>query len=154
MKTLSTLLLTGFEPYGPWQTNPSWEIAHALHGEAIGDLTVVSRRLPVNWQDAWPALRDSITEIHPRWVLMLGQAPKRSCVSVESWGRNVCGDKLDNVGQGHGETVIDAEGATELPCTLPVDAIVERIRSVSVPVERSDSAGSYLCNYTLYRALS
>jgi pyroglutamyl-peptidase len=154
MATSSTLLLTGFEPYDTWKVNPSWEIARSLDGKETCGLKVVSRRLPVNWQSAWPALQEAISETHPSWVLMLGQAPKRPHISVESCGRNVCGDKLDNTGQSYGGSAIQAGGADLLACTLPVDDIVESIRALGIPVERSDSAGSYLCNYTLYSALS
>ena len=85
-----TLLLTGFEPFGKWTSNPSWEIAAALDGETSGDLRVVSRKIPVNWTGAWPALQAAIESVRPDLILMLGLAGKRPHISVESIAYNEC----------------------------------------------------------------
>jgi pyroglutamyl-peptidase len=148
------LLLTGFEPFGKWAVNPSWEIARALDGQEINGVRVVARRLPVDWQCSWPTLLKAIEETRPRWVLMLGQAARRPSISVESRGCNRCNGKPDNKGNAPTATTVDEEGPEELAATLPVEEIVTRISDSGVPVERSEDAGGYLCNHTLYRALA
>lgn len=149
-----TLLLTGFEPFGKWSTNPSWEVARALDNKQIGGLHIVSRQLPVDWQHAWPALRAAIEQMRPQWVLMLGQAARRPYISVESRACNACDNRPDNSGGSPGILHIDANGPDELPSTLPVEIIAARIISTGLPVELSLSAGEYLCNHTLYMALA
>src|SRR3954466_6715477 len=99
--TKQTLLLTGFEPFDKWDTNPSWEIAQALNGRTIGGVKVTARLLPVEWERSWPALQAAIDEAHSRWVLMLGLAGKRPHISIESVAHNVCDDKPDNTGKTH-----------------------------------------------------
>ncbi len=150
----STLLLTGFEPFGKWSINPSWEIARALDNKPLGELYVVSRQLPVDWQQAWPALRAAIEQTRPQWVLMLGQAALRPHISVESGACNLCDNRLDNSGWSPDSPHIDANGPDKLPSTLPVETIAARIKSLGLPVELSLSAGEYLCNHTLYKALA
>jgi pyroglutamyl-peptidase len=147
------LLLTGFEPFGRWEINPSWEIARSLNGETIGGAKLVSRQLPVAWERAWPALEQAIAEARPKWVLMLGQAARRAHISVECRGLNTCNEDLDNTGKGASAAMIVTDGDEELQCTLPVDGIIRRIEELGLPVQRSDRAGAYLCNYALYRAL-
>jgi pyroglutamyl-peptidase len=148
------LLLTGFEPFGKWGANPSWDVARALDGLTIAGVRVAARRLPVDWERSWPALLRAIEETHPRWVLMLGQAARRSHISVEACGRNTSVQRPDNAGRLPDSELIEAGGPGDLASTLPVESIVDSISSLGLPVERSDDAGGYLCNHTMYSALA
>jgi len=153
-RTPDTILLTGFEPFDQWSANPSWEIARHLNGQVIGGLRVVARMLPVDWERTWPVLRDAISETRPGSVLMLGLASRRSCISVESRGLNMCDGKPDNAGNVAPTQAIDSGGSEELLCTVPVELMVSSIQGLGLPVEKSESAGGYLCNYALYKALA
>jgi pyroglutamyl-peptidase len=148
------LLLTGFEPFGKWDVNPSWEVARALDGLTIEGVPVVAKCLPVDWESAWPALLRAIEETHPRWALMLGQAARRPHISVETHGRNIYEPQPDNAGRLPESELIEAGGPGDLASTLPVENIVNNIRSLGLPVELSEDAGGYLCNHTLYKALA
>lgn len=149
-----TILLTGFEPFGKWEVNPSWEIARRLDGEQLGGLIVAGRRLPVNWEGTWPALRDAINETAPDAILMLGLAGNRPCISVEAQGLNGCGDTPDNEGKQFGSGCIVEGGRSALQTTLPVAEIVARIQALGLPVALSQDAGGYLCNFATYKALA
>ncbi|MDQ6693537.1 MAG: pyroglutamyl-peptidase I [Chloroflexota bacterium] len=149
----STLLLTGFAPFSKWDTNPSWEIARRLDGQVIGGLQIVARELPVNWNGTWPLLKSAIEEIKPRHVLLLGLAGTRLKISVESQGCNTCGTSPDNEGTLVGTSFVEENGPDSLPSTLPVASMVRCIEQAGLPVEQSSSAGGYLCNHTLYKAL-
>jgi pyroglutamyl-peptidase len=148
------LLLTGFEPFYKWDTNPSWEIAQALDGATLSGIDVVARRLPVDWEYSWPALLQAIEETRPRWVLMLGQASNRPHLSVEARGCNTCVPRPDNAGRLPASELIEADGPGHLASTLPVESIVAAIRDLGLPVQISEDAGGYLCNYALYKALA
>jgi pyroglutamyl-peptidase len=147
------LLLTGFEPFGQWTVNPSALVASALDGERFGDVRVMARQLPVNWEETWPLLLTAIKEVEPRWVLMLGLADKRSHISVESRGWNGCGELADNQGKLPQSPAIRDGGDEFLYATLPVDEIVAAIQALGLPVEKSEDAGRYLCNHSLYSVL-
>ena len=149
-----TLLLTGFEPFGKWEVNPSWEVARRLDDETVAGLRVEGRRLPVNWEGTWQALKDYIEEVRPDAILMLGLANTRACISVESQGLNKCGPTPDNAGNQPPGSLIDEAGEEALASTLPVGQIVKSIEALGLPVQISEDAGGYLCNSATYKALA
>lgn len=148
-----TLLLTGFEPFGKWEINPSWEVSRRLDDETIAGLRVVGRRLPVSWEGTWQALKDYIDEVQPDAILMLGLANKRAYIAVESQGTNKCVETPDNAGKQAPGTQINEVGEENIPSTLPVDEIVRSIEDLGLPVQVSNDAGGYLCNLATYKAL-
>lgn len=79
----STILLTGFEPFGGETVNPSALVARALHGRRIADATVHGVELPCCFGDALGALQAAITATRPQLVLALGQAGGRCDFSIE-----------------------------------------------------------------------
>ncbi|MDQ3704474.1 MAG: pyroglutamyl-peptidase I [Chloroflexota bacterium] len=149
-----TLLLTGFEPFGAWEVNPSWEVARRLDDESIGGLRVVGRRLPVSWEGTWQALKDYIEEVNPDAILMLGLANKRAYISVESRGLNKCSQTADNEGKQAPGALIHEQGDEAIASTLPVEAIAKSIEALGLPVQVSDDAGGYLCNFAIYKSLA
>lgn len=149
-----TLLLTGFEPFGKWAVNPSWEVARRLDDESVAGLRVVGRRLPVDWEGTWQALKDYIEEVRPDAILMLGLANKRAFISVEARGLNKCGQTPDNAGKPPPGALIDEAGEEVLASTLPVEGIVRSIEALGLHVQVSEDAGGYLCNFATYKALA
>src|SRR5438128_12412442 len=67
------VLVTGFEPFGPWQRNPSGETARHLDGATIVDAEITGLVLPVSFRRAAAPLISAIDELHPDVVLDLGQ---------------------------------------------------------------------------------
>jgi len=80
-------------------------------------------------------------------------AGKRSVISIESRGCNSRGETTDNEGKLPDCAVITEGGDEYLYATLPVEEIVAAIEALGIPVERSDNAGRYLCNQSLYHVL-
>src|SRR5581483_7373270 len=72
-QTCMKALVTGFEPYGPWQRNPSGETARHMDGATIIDLEVTGLVLPVSFARAAAPLIASIDTLRPDIVLNLGQ---------------------------------------------------------------------------------
>src|SRR5947208_13273272 len=66
-------LVTGFEPFGPWQRNPSGETARHLDGATIVDAEITGLVLPVSFKRAPAPLIAAIDALHPDVVLNLGQ---------------------------------------------------------------------------------
>jgi pyroglutamyl-peptidase len=149
-----TLLLTGFEPFDGWDTNPSWDIASALDGHVVAGARIVSRVLPVDWDRSWSVLQSCISELQPEWLVMIGLASTRDAISVETQARNVRGPKPDNSGVMGEPGEIEPGAEAALATTLPAGRMLEAMSSLEVPARYSDDAGTYLCNHTLYRALA
>lgn len=145
------ILVTGFEPFGPDNINPSWEIASALAREydARPDVRVVAALLPVRWEGFGPAAESALSQHQPDAIVMLGQAGGRAAITPERIGINVCNGK-DNDGVERQEMPVVPGGPAGYFSSLPLRAIVDAMRKQGVPAEISNSAGTYLCNYAAY----
>ena len=148
------ILVTGFEPFGMWQRNPSGETAHHLDGATIVDAEITGLVLPVSFQRAAAPLLAAIDEVRPDVVLNLGQGADGG-VCVERVAVNRCEAPAGGDNDGYepqGEPVVVGGPAT-YQSTLPVREIVELLTSVKFSAAPSDSAGEFLCNYVMYTTL-
>lgn len=161
---MQSILLTGFQPFGGEEVNPSAEIALALDGEEIDrHAKVKALVLPVDWQEAPGHLLRAIAEAsgprpdgncccRPRRlaaVVMLGQAGGYPALGLERVAINVANGK-DVAGVERVEEPIAAGGPPAYFSTLPLQAIVRRVEGNGLPAFISGSAGTYLCNYIFY----
>ena len=86
---MTTVLVTGIEPFESDPTNPSWDIAQALDGTQIDGATIVARQLPCVFGAANEQLVAAIEETSPTLVFALGLASGRAEISVERVAINV-----------------------------------------------------------------
>jgi pyroglutamyl-peptidase len=150
----ATALVTGFEPYGGRSLNPSAELARALDGARFGGLTVVGRTLPVALAGLAERLESWLDELEPALIIALGLWPGEPTIRLERFGVNLADfDIADNAGVRAEDAAIAAAGATALAATLPLRAIERRLLAEGIPVRLSNTAGTYLCNATLYSLL-
>ena len=148
------LLLTGFEPFGEFAVNPSWELVQPFGGTTIGMVDVETALLPVNWATAWPTLQAAIEATDPGWVLMLGVAGSRTTVQAEVRARNLTNPLRDTAGGlPPPDDRIEPDGPPYRISTIPATLVVERLQFAGVPAQVSTDAGGFLCNWTLYKAL-
>lgn len=144
------LLLTAFEPFGGEQLNPTMEILAALPDRS----GMVKAVLPVTFDGAARVLEDLIVRERPDAVLMLGQAGGRDRLTVERLAVNLDDASIpDNEGAMPQDAPIQPGAANALFSTLPVKALVQRMREAGVEAAVSDSAGTFVCNHVLYTAL-
>ncbi|MBR0508423.1 MAG: pyroglutamyl-peptidase I [Clostridia bacterium] len=148
-----TLLITGFEPFGSEQTNPSWEAVKALP-DRIGAWTLRKLLLPVEFGRAARLAIEAAAETGADSVLCVGLAAGRSAVTPEAIGVNVRDASIaDNAGfRPEGEPVAP-DGPAAYFSTLPVRNMTEAIRTAGVSASLSYTAGTYVCNDLLYTLL-
>jgi pyroglutamyl-peptidase len=149
-----TLLVTGFEPFAGQSANPAEEVAKALDGRAIGDAVVRSAILPVHHAEAGPRVARLVQETDPRAILHLGLAAGRARLALERVAVNVMDfDTPDNAGfRAQGEPCVPG-GPAAYFATLPLAAILAALVAEGIPAYVSNTAGTYLCNQTLYGTL-
>jgi pyroglutamyl-peptidase len=148
------ILLTGFQPYGGRQLNPSAEIVRALDGTRIGGCPVRGLLLPVSFNAARRPLEDAIAEHRPVLVVSTGLWPGEPVVRLERVAVNRASFEMpDNDGERPLDDCVDEYGPVARAVTLPVARIVASLRAKGIPARTSDTAGTFLCNTTLYRAL-
>ncbi|MGA3887343.1 pyroglutamyl-peptidase I [Ralstonia nicotianae] len=148
---MTTVLITGIEPFESDPTNPSWDIARALDGERIDGATLVARQLPCVFGRANRELVAAIEATQPSLVLALGLASGRSELSVERVAINVIDARIpDNAGNQPIDVPVVADGPAAYFSSLPIKAIVHALRAAGVPAAVSQSAGTYNCNHLFY----
>jgi pyroglutamyl-peptidase len=149
-----SLLVTGFEPFGGHPTNPSLEVAKALDGRLLGDAVVRGAVLPVHHVEAARTVIRLLDEAAPAAVVHLGLAAGRARIALERVAVNVMDyDTPDNAGyRARGEPCA-AGGPAAYFATLPLDAILAAVLAEGIPAYVSNSAGTYLCNQTMYTTL-
>ena len=151
---MKKLLITGFEPFGGEEINPSWEVVRHLSTE-IGGYALTKLRIPVVFGEAAEIVMRAAKEISPDVILCIGQAGGRAAITPELVGINLRHASIpDNAGNQPQDVPIDPDGATAYFSLLPVRQIAEAIRASGVPSAVSYSAGVYVCNDVLYTLLS
>lgn len=147
-------LVTGFEPYGGRHHNPAREVALALDGTRIGAIEVTALELPVNLVQAPRRLVERIDALSPDLVLCLGLWPGEPVIRVERAALNCLDFEIPDLAgnRAQGEPV-EAGGPDSLLSTLPLVRILDALLQQGIPARLSATAGTYLCNATLYRLL-
>jgi pyroglutamyl-peptidase len=148
------VLVTGFEAFGGHAVNPSLEVAKALDGRSLGEAVVRSAILPVHHAEAAPLVGRLVDETDPLAVVHLGLAGGRARIALERVALNVMDwDTPDNAGYcARGEPCVSG-GPVAYLATLPLVEIVAALLAEGIPAYVSNTAGTYLCNQTMYGTL-
>lgn len=148
-----TLLLTGYEPFGDHDRNPSAKVARKLDGETVSGREVVGRVLPVEFGRASDDMEALIEEYDPVAIAATGLAAGRAAISVERVGINVadCAGIPDNADEEpRNERIREGDDAAHF-ATLPVVEVVAKLLDAGIPTRVSNTAGTHLCNDVLYQ---
>jgi pyroglutamyl-peptidase len=145
---MTTVLLTGFEPFGTATSNPSGEIVKQISSDNI-----VTAILPVAYTQSARQLLALIAQHNPDVVMCLGQAEGRTSITPEKVAINLDDARLaDNEGVVRNDVKILDDGPDAYFSTLPLNAMVDAIKAQGIPAAVSLSAGAFLCNHVFYVA--
>jgi pyroglutamyl-peptidase len=147
-----TVLLTGFEPFGAYPTNPSQVIVETLNGSSIADAMIVSMVLPVNFTASVKRAQEAMELYHPDVVLSLGLNVKADGIEVEKIGVNL---KRYPLGDGRWSfpRFIEKRSPLFRITSLPTKEIAQKIQEAGIPAQQSYFAGTYICNALFYGLL-
>ena len=150
---MKKLLITGFEPFGGEEINPSWESVSRLP-DKIGGYTLTKLRIPVEFGKAAEAVLEKANEISPDAILCIGQAGGRAAICPELVAINLRFAKIpDNGGYQPKDEPIVTDGPCAYFATVPARKMAEAIAVAGVAAQVSYSAGAYVCNDLLYTLL-
>jgi pyroglutamyl-peptidase len=145
------VLITGFDPFGGEAINPSQQIAQALDGEAIAGHRVVGAILPTEFGAAPAALEKMLARHRPAVVIALGQAGGREGISLERVAINLIDARIpDNAGAQPVDARIVDNAANAYFSTLPIKAMLQRLRAAGIPAALSQTAGTFVCNQVFF----
>ena len=150
---MKKLLITGFDPFGGESVNPSWEAVKLLP-DTVGDYQLHKLQIPTVFGLAPQKVLEAARAIEPDVIISVGQAGTRDSVTPERIGINMRSARIaDNAGYIPVEERIVPDGPDGLFSTLPVAAMVDAIRAANLPAAISNTAGTFVCNDTLYSLL-
>jgi pyroglutamyl-peptidase len=157
MRRVRTVLVTGFERFGPHSANPTEEAVRRLP-ETLAGARVVTGVLPVVYGRCADAALALVAEHRPDAVVLTGLAAGRTAVTPERVAinlRDTSGTEAfaDNAGAAPRDEPIIEGGPAGIFATLPNRRIVAELRSAGIPAELSSSAGTFICNETMYAVL-
>jgi pyroglutamyl-peptidase len=153
---MTTVLLTGFEPFAGDDANPSGDAVRAVAAAGgIGvDVDLVVDVLPVTFDGAAVRMRELIGTHRPDVIVATGLAGGRSAIGVERIAVNLKDARIpDNDGAQPIDEASVVGGPVARFATLPVKAITAAISRAGIPSELSHSAGTFVCNHVFFTAL-
>lgn len=147
------LLLTAFDPFGGSPINPALE-AVKLVANQIGDVQIVKLEVPTVFGKSIDTVAAAIEKEKPDAVLCIGQAGGRYDLTPERVAINLDDARIpDNEGNQPIDVPIFRDGAPAYFATLPIKAMVAKIREAGLPASVSNTAGTFVCNHLMYGVL-
>lgn len=148
------LLITGFEPFGSSQINPSEQVVLALAEKEFEGIELVNAILPVERFAGPDTLLRTFISAQPDVVLCLGEAGGNAAFHVERVAVNLLDFLIsDNGGHLITDKPIIKDGPDAYMTTLPTRELVQALVDNNVPARLSYSAGTFLCNEVFYEML-
>ncbi len=147
------LLITGFDAFGGSEENPSW-LAVAQLPEKIGSFTLKKCMLPTVYGKAAQVVLEAAQDFAPDVILCVGVATGRDAVTPERIAVNIRDARIaDNAAHHPTGDPIAADGPAAYFATVPVVEMAKAIRDAGIPGAVSNTAGTFVCNDTLYSLL-
>ncbi len=154
------ILISGFEPFGGHAINPTEYLLEAVQNHSFADIGVEVRTLllPVHYDECVDLLVREAEAFEPNAIIMCGLAAGRTAVSLERVAVNVKSVELDaeyadNRNDRPQDVPIREGGADGLFSTLPIRKMTERLLDNGIPAVVSNTAGTFICNNTMYGML-
>lgn len=151
------ILISGFEPFGGDAVNPTGTLMEALANEVIEGAELKTVLLPVHFDECADLLIAEMEAYRPDVVIACGLAKGRTSITPERIAVNVKdippGSYADNQGQRPVDEPIVEGSPDGLFSTLPIRAMVNDMSAAGIPATVSNTAGTYICNNTMYRVL-
>lgn len=144
------ILVTGFDAFGGERINPALETVKRLP-DYIAGAEIVKLEVPTVCHKCLQVIEEAIRQLDPDVVLSVGQAGGRAEISVERVGINVDDYRIpDNEGNQPIDEPVVLGGPAAYFVTVPVKAMVQKMRERKIPASISNSAGTFVCNHVTY----
>ena len=122
------ILITGFDPFGGETVNPAYEAVKLLP-DTIAGAEIIKLEVPTRFHRASAVLEDAMQRHKPDVVICVGQAGGRAAITPEKVAINLMDGRIpDNAGYQPVDVPIREDGETAYFTSLPVKAMVQRMR--------------------------
>lgn len=156
VRNVKHLIITGFDPFGGETVNPAWEAVKRLP-DCIGSFRLTKLEIPTVFGCGAQAVLEAAKADRADVILCVGQAAGRDAVTPERIAVNIRDARIsgtrDNAGfLAQGEAAAP-EGPAAYFATVPVERMAQAIRDAGIRGAVSNTAGTFVCNDTLYLLL-
>lgn len=150
------LIITGFDPFAGGTVNPAWEAVSRLP-DVIGCFRLTKLQIPTVFGTAAGTVIAAAKADPADVILCVGLASTRDAITPERIAVNIRDARIkqtrDNAGYlAQGECCIPG-GPAAYFSTVPVEDMARAIRDAGLPAAVSHTAGTFVCNDTLYLLL-
>lgn len=144
-------LITAFEPFAGARTNSSLILLEKLKNIDWKGRFIFLGPLPVEFKNSWEKVRPTLEANHEiKGLLAFGQAENRAKIGLEQVALNWVDARIpDNSGHLPPMGVVQPDGADLYWSTIPWSGFL-----LGPHMERSYSAGTYVCNTLMYQSLA
>ena len=150
---MKKLLITGFDPFGGETVNPAWEAVKLLP-DVVGAYELTKMEIPTVFGAASQKVLDAAQKVQPDVILCIGQAGGRKAITPEMVAINLRHARIaDNEGNQPQDEPVAADGPAAYFATVPVRKMTAAIEAAGIEAAVSYSAGTFVCNDTLYAVL-
>jgi pyroglutamyl-peptidase len=148
-----TILLTGFEPFGGSDVNPSILACKRLEGRAFNCFSIVVEEIPLRFHEIRGIIEGHIEEYGPAAVVCTGQSGGPS-IALERVAINIASAKIPyKCGYKPVDEPLNEDGPAAYFSRLPLRDLEAALKQAKIPVVISNSAGTYGCNQVFYHLM-
>lgn len=146
------ILITGFDPFNQETVNPAYLAVSKLRN-TYDDIILTKLEIPTSFSHSFEILSQELNNNYDA-VIMVGQAGGRKEISLEKVAINYIDAKIaDNDGLVVSHQAINSNGKDAYFTTLPILKLLSDLEKESIPAKISYSAGTFVCNYLMYKTL-
>ena len=145
------ILISGFEPFGGEKINPAYEAVKSLP-DMIDGHEIIKCLVPTAFSNSFDVLKVYIEKERPDFVISVGQAGGRKGISLERVALNMMAASIpDNLGYLANDEIIEKDGPKAYFVDLCYEKMLEELKKRDIPVSLSYHAGTFVCNYLMYK---
>ena len=152
---MKQIIVTGFQPFGPYQFNPVKESTIYFDGKQIGGYNVKGIVLPCTYFGAFQILKQAISEINPTAIISTGLSSSVKGIRFETTGRNIMNGKYPDADGYEPNRIPIIEGEKEF---LNVNSDNSNLANIlydnGIPTEMSANAEEFICNSLIYLTIN
>lgn len=149
-----TILLTGFEPFGGSKINPSILACREFENKIIEGYTIKVFEIPLRYKEIRTTIEQLIQHEQPLAVICTGQS-SRFEISLERVAINITDviKSTYNCGESPKNEILIKDAPAGYFSTLPLQQIRRDLEENKIPVNISNSAGTYGCNQIFFHLM-
>jgi len=144
-------ILTGFEPFGPYQFNPVQDTTREYDGRTIKDIEITGLVLPCTYYGAFEVLSEKIDQLSPDIIINTGLASRVKRIRLEAIGRNIMNGKYPDADgkEPKNEQIIPGGKSRYLTNANNIE-LANILYEYGISSEISVDAEGFICNSLLY----